>query len=61
MEEYEYKLLIDELLKTIVRIKQEGESKHFEIVCLKGDVEDLRKEVARLEAALAAKETPKAS
>lgn len=61
MNEYETKLLIDELLKTIVRIKQEDESKHFEIVCLKSEVEALRKEVERLEAALAAKETPKAS
>ena len=56
MSEYETKLLIDELLKTLVRLKSENESKNFEIVCLNDDVKRLRNEVARLEAQVAEKE-----
>lgn len=56
MEEYEMKLVIEELLRTIARLKSENGSKEFEIACLKDDVESLRNEVARLEAVAANKE-----
>ena len=61
MDEYEMKLVIEELLRTIARLKTENGSKDFEISCLKDDVESLRREVARLEAVAAEKETAKAS
>ena len=61
MDEYEYKLIIEELLRTIARLKTESGGKDFEISCLKEDVESLRREVARLETVAAEKETAQAS
>lgn len=55
MNEYEARLLIDELLKSILNLKKENDEKDFQIVCLKEDVKSLRSEVARLEAAAAEK------
>ena len=56
MDEYEMKLVIDELLRVIARLKSESGSKDFEIACLKDDVESLRREVARLETVAAERE-----
>lgn len=56
MGEYEMQLVIDELLRTIARLKSEGASKDFDIACLKDDIKSLRNEVARLEAVAAEKE-----
>lgn len=50
MDEYEMKLVIDELLKLVARLKMENTSREYENACLKEDVESLRREVARLEA-----------
>lgn len=61
MEGYEMQLVIEELLRTIARLKSEGSGKDFEISCLQEDVKSLRNEVARLEAVVAEKETAKAS
>lgn len=60
MDEYEMKLVIEELLKTIARLKSESSSKDFEISFLKEDVESLRNEVARLEASAKEKQTAEA-
>ena len=60
MGEYEMNLVIDELLRTIARLKSESAGKDFEISCLKDDVTSLRNEVARLEALAAGKETAEA-
>lgn len=49
MSEYEMKLVIEELLRTIAKLKSENGSKDFQIACLKDDIESLRQEVARLE------------
>lgn len=54
MDAYETNLVIEELLKTIARLKMENAGLDYENRTLKEDVESLRKEVARQEALLAA-------
>lgn len=61
MDEYEKNLVIEELLKTIARLKMENAGITFDNRQLKEDVESLRNEVARLETLAAGKDTPKAS
>ena len=61
MEEYEMKVVIDELLRTIARLKMDSASKEYENSILREGVESLRAEVARLEAVAAEKETAQAS
>lgn len=61
MSEHETNLVIEELLKTIARLKMENASKDFENEQLKEDVASFRKVVARLEEEIAKKEVSQAS
>lgn len=60
MESYEKDLVIEELLKLVARLRIEKAGFSYENQALKEDVESLRKEVARLEALAAEKETAQA-